>query len=725
MQNIQDDDFAALISLPPEFPDVSGRHNLVVNWVGNLNLADVRFRTTHTGRWDEAPIAAQSEGSGQWTSGALTQWQIDQFFATWKDASLTLFAESNNGAFRPDQLRITMNELPVSLFWRAPEAIDGVVNGQAQLSSVDTDWVAELTLDIQAQRQTEILSGQVSLTAEGQDLELTHIDLRRLSVGFGETFAIAGQGGLDQQQWDLELNWRGLNWTPPAQWPIPPEPWQATGQLTLSGQNDNPDIQLQQEWVSIWHAGESAAVPWRLQQTVNSHDHHYMVSNQLLAADVEQVNLAVQLPRTSWFDRVEQPLTDWHWQAQAQWQIALDEWLLWFDVDQLLGAGQWHGEGEWDGPLSDLKYRLNTQWQEGSIQLPIIGLEGSDFNVQLEGNQDQAVALSGTGKLGAGEVTLLGELNLQEQPWFINSHIEFTRATLVQRPEVQSTASGQLNLHGHWPELSLTGDVSLDDLKVNLNRIAGTQIAQLEIHNEPEIEPWLPPISIDVGITTAGLAQISGNGLDAQLSGDVRLLGSPDAINTEGALTIESGQFNLLTRNFELIEGQLRLVEETIHLLIVAVHQRGDVTIEATLRGPVDALQLSLRSDPMLPEDEIVAQLLFGKTVQNMTPWQALQLASAINQLRGGDSLDLFLATRDSLGLDTLEIDTDDEAEAPAVLRIGRYLNSRVYLELDTELDADRGLTGRVELELTPNLFLETQTGGSSGRLHLRWRYDY
>jgi translocation and assembly module TamB len=126
-----------------------------------------------------------------------------------------------------------------------------------------------------------------------------------------------------------------------------------------------------------------------------------------------------------------------------------------------------------------------------------------------------------------------------------------------------------------------------------------------------------------------------------------------------------------------------------------------------------------------LPEDEIVAQLLFGKAVQNMTPWQALQLASAINQLRGGDSLDLLLATRDTLGLDTLEIETGDEAETPAILRIGRYLNSRVYLELDTELSADRDLRGRVELELTPNLFLETQTGGGRSRLHLRWRRNY
>jgi autotransporter translocation and assembly factor TamB len=722
--NIQDDDWAPLISALPEWPDFAARHHLTLSGVGDWNSAHIQLTTTHTGLWQDAPIAAHSEGSGHWQSGGFERWQVDDFSVTWQDASVMINAASTRGSWLPDQLHVRFNELPIRLLWQAPD-IDGTINGQAQLSSVQSDWSAELTMDLQGQRQAEMLSGQVNLTGQGQDLELTHVDLRRLSIGLGESFALAGQGGLNEEQWDLDLNWLGFIWMPPATWPIPQEPWQASGQLRLFGQDDNPDIELEQVWESVWFETEEVTMPWRLEQTITSHAQHYELSNQLLASDLEQIHLRLQLPRVSWVERIEEPVSDWDWQAQAEWAIALEQWMQWLNIEQWIATGQWQGQGEWDGPLTDLQYRLDTQWQAGTLQFPLLGLEASNLNVQLQGDPEHPLILSGSGQLGAGAVSLQGELDAQSQPWSVDSRIDFTQAAILQRPEVQSTASGYLGLAGQWPELKLTGEVSLDDLQVNLSRIAGSNIPQLDIHNEPQSEPLLWPLHMDIGITTAGLARITGNGLDAALSGDVRLLGTPDAINTEGALTIESGQFNLLTRNFELVEGQLRLVEETIHLFIVAVHQRGDVTIEATLRGPIDALQLSLRSDPMLPEDEIVAQLLFGKTVQNMTPWQALQLASAINQLRGGDSLDLFLATRDSLGLDTLEIETDDDAQAPAVLRIGRYLNSRVYLELDTELDADRGLTGRVEFELTPNLFLETQTGGSGGRLHLRWRRDY
>lgn len=722
VQNIRDTDIAPWISLPEGFPELEAQHELELQWQGRTEAADIQFTSSHRGTWDQAPIQASAQGSAQFRAGQLTRWQIDPLWVHWQDATLMIRAENQQASWLPEQFFMTLEAVPLNLLW--PD-LDGVINGRVELGSEQTDWLGAIQLDVQGQRESDLLSGQIALTAQGRNLELRTLDVQRLALGYGDSFAIAGQGGLAEQQWDLRLNWRGLEWTPPQTWLLPAAPWRAQGNLHVQGESDNPDIDLEQQWDAIWMTPDGVSVPWQLRQHIMSETTEYRLNNTLSAAGNEQLNLIVELPRTSWLDRIQEPWSEWPWQASAYWSSALADWFTWLDIDTAFADGTLVGEAYWQGPYNELAYQIDAEWQGGSLQLPILGLEARDLNVAMSLAQDQRLTLAGTGHFGDGRIDWRGSLDPSEQPWPISAQIDLQQATLLQRPEVQSAATGQLEVAGTWPELLLSGDLALNELEVNLNRMVGSNIPQLEIHNEPQVEPPLWPLTMDIGITTAGFARISGNGLTAQLSGDVRLLGTPDAINTEGALTIESGQFNLLTRNFVLTEGQLRLIDETIHLNIVATHQRGDVMIEAMLRGPIDALELSLRSDPVLPEDEIVAQLLFGKAVQNMTPWQALQLASAINQLRGGESLDLLLATRDTLGLDTLEIETTEDEEAPAILRIGRYLNSRVYLELDTELDAERSLSGRVEVELTPNLFLETQTGGSGGRFHLRWRRDY
>lgn len=725
LQNMRDSDVAAYVTLPIGLANFAGRHDFTLRLGGHWDSAELSVQSNHSGAWKQAPITATSTVLAQMRSGQFEQWHLRHFSAVWQDATIKASGQSMLGSWWPKQLQATLTEVPLDPFWHELEPLGAVANGKINLTSDSSHWIAELALDINGRRQADLLSGQIRLTASGQDLKVTHIMLKRFAVGFGDTFGMTAEGGFDQQQWDLLFSWDGLALTPPASWPGPKAPWRAHGQLQLTGAADDPNIQLEQTWDSLWVQLDGDTLPWQLNQTIHSTATTHQLSNKLLASGMQQLSLSAQLPRTSWRDRVHQPIIRWPWQAQAHWSVDLSEGLMWLGIDQIAADGLIQGQGQWFGDAQHPKYQIKSQIKSGAVQYPRLGLKGANLDIKVSGQNNESLTLTATGNMGTGQIDLSGALVTTQQPWQINTHIELNKATLLQRPEVQSTVSGGLKLQGFWPNLALTGSLSLDDLHVNLNRIVGSSTPQLDIHNEPQAEPLIWPFDVNVSLTTAGLARVTGNGLDAKLSGDVKLLGSPQAINTEGALRIESGQFSLLTRNFDLTEGQLQLVDEAIQLFIVAVHQRGDVMIEATLRGPLDALQLSLRSDPELPEDEIMAQLLFGKAVQNMTPWQALQLANAINQLRGGDSLDLLLATRNTLGLDTLEIDPADDQQTAAILRIGRYLNSRVYLEVDTELNAERSLTARVEVELTPSLYLESQAGRNQGRVHLRWRLDY
>jgi len=108
-----------------------------------------------------------------------------------------------------------------------------------------------------------------------------------------------------------------------------------------------------------------------------------------------------------------------------------------------------------------------------------------------------------------------------------------------------------------------------------------------------------------------------------------------------------------------------------------------------------------------------------------LNPIQALQLASALAELTGQDTgPDILGTVRKALGIDRLDIQGGD-GQTGASLTVGKYVREDVYLGLDQNLQSgEQDVT--VEVELTPNLSLESRAGTASGAgLGVNWKYDY
>ena len=101
-----------------------------------------------------------------------------------------------------------------------------------------------------------------------------------------------------------------------------------------------------------------------------------------------------------------------------------------------------------------------------------------------------------------------------------------------------------------------------------------------------------------------------------------------------------------------------------------------------------------------------MAQLLFGRGIKEISPFQAAQLASSIATLtgRGGDGI--LGSLRRSFGLDDIDVGTSESGDTE--LTLGTYLTDNVYTDVvvsdgRTELD--------INLELTPSI---TVTGSTA-----------
>lgn len=194
-----------------------------------------------------------------------------------------------------------------------------------------------------------------------------------------------------------------------------------------------------------------------------------------------------------------------------------------------------------------------------------------------------------------------------------------------------------------------------------------------------------PPFILDVTVRTGERINVSGLGLDSDFEGAITLRGSTNNLEPDGDLDLTRGRMNFLGKSLEIEEGRIALAggfNPTVR--IVAVSEQTDATISLTVEGGLDDLEVILSSDPELPEDEVLAQLLFGRDISSISPLQAIQLANTVRSLSSGGGGGLFMLTNDGGGTG---------------LTTGGYLNENLY----TEIGVDSEGKSTIDLNLDVN----------------------
>lgn len=141
------------------------------------------------------------------------------------------------------------------------------------------------------------------------------------------------------------------------------------------------------------------------------------------------------------------------------------------------------------------------------------------------------------------------------------------------------------------------------------------------------------------------------------------------------------------------------------------------IKITGTAAKPV----IALTSTPTLPSDEILSQVLFGRSASQLSPVEAAQLAAALASLATGGGFDIIGGLRGLAGLDRLALG-GDQASGVTVAG-GKYLTDNVYLELAG--GGRDGPSAQVEWRLKRSLAIVSKvTSLGDTRLSVRWRKD-
>lgn len=244
---------------------------------------------------------------------------------------------------------------------------------------------------------------------------------------------------------------------------------------------------------------------------------------------------------------------------------------------------------------------------------------------------------------------------------------------------------------------------------VNAPQAIRQQVAELggEPKQSQAQQKSVPP-RLDVTLSAPGRIFIRGRGLDTELQGNLKIVGTTADPQAIGAFSLKRGQLDILTRRLTFSRGSATFDGSLTPLIdFAATTSVNSTTITVTVSGQADDPEIAFSSSPELPQDEVLALLLFGKSVGNLSATQIASLAAALATLTGGSDSGPLATIRKSLGLDAIDINTDGD-EGPSVA-VGKYINDNIYLGVEqgtgsgssrvkVDIDLDRGLKVRGEV---------------------------
>ncbi len=345
----------------------------------------------------------------------------------------------------------------------------------------------------------------------------------------------------------------------------------------------------------------------------------------------------------------------------------------------------------------------------------------------------------------SGTVALEGGVTT-EAPFPANVNLTLKQATLLRKEILTSTASGALSIKGNMERLNLTGEITLNRTEVTIPKRFPPDVTVIPVKEinvpagisaqEPTAGDGANFLYMDLGVSIPDKFFVRGRGLDAEFKGKLEVRGPANNPVIRGALNVVRGTFQFLSRTFKITNGQIAFDGATPpdpFLNITTEVNAGEIDAQVRITGPADSFKLDLTSRPPLPQDEIMAQILFGQSVTKLNTFQAIQLASSVNQLAGGYGPDVVGKARKLLGLDRLGFSGGDDGggdggndddSGPSV-EMGKYVSDKVYVGVEQDLtDAKQDVI--VEVDITPEITVESKAGSKSGAgIGINWNYDY
>jgi outer membrane protein assembly factor BamA/autotransporter translocation and assembly factor TamB len=329
---------------------------------------------------------------------------------------------------------------------------------------------------------------------------------------------------------------------------------------------------------------------------------------------------------------------------------------------------------------------------------PNVAAENINADISLDGKVITLASLKGDvngGTLeGSGTLTL-GEGGIADVDVRMTTKDFAYDAPL----DLRSLSDSELRLNKQEDDFVLSGRVTITEggLTGDINFDTGLLAAMTARHKldlTEERNPFLERIKFDVNVNTAMPILVDNNLARAETRTRLRLVGTPYEPGLLGQLTLlEGGEIRLNERRYEVERGIIQFVDErrifpSFDLQLNTTVNNYDITIAVT--GTPGDTQTTMTSDPTLPEPDIMAMLVTGRTLDEMRGEEyEVAREQVLSYMAGRVGSTLGRGLRQATGLSEVRIEPAviaNETDPSARLTLGQDLTDQLKLVYSTNL---------------------------------------
>jgi translocation and assembly module TamB len=309
-------------------------------------------------------------------------------------------------------------------------------------------------------------------------------------------------------------------------------------------------------------------------------------------------------------------------------------------------------EVEAHGPLRSPGLRGRVDFHDASISLEDLPNGLSQLNGTLEFNQNRLEVKSLTAMTGGGLLSVGGYLAYQNG---LFADLSATgKGIRIRYPQgVSSLADATLHLQGPRNNLLLSGNVLITRFSISpdLDMAAlATQAGKVQTVAPPDA----PSNHIRLDVHVVSSPQLNFQNAYAKLAGDVdlRLRGTVASPSLLGRVSITEGTAMIAGTRYDLQRGDITFtnpvrIQPNIDLNATARVEDYDITLG--LHGTLQKPTVTYRSDPPLPEADVVALLALGRTENQQriyTQQQEQNVANPTTDALLGGALNATVSSR-------------------------------------------------------------------------------
>lgn len=356
-----------------------------------------------------------------------------------------------------------------------------------------------------------------------------------------------------------------------------------------------------------------------------------------------------------------------------------------------------------------------------AIDVPPYGVQLTEgvLRAELHGEQLRLTQLALRG--GDGRFTADGTLVLKAgAPADLKWRAENFR--LLNRPDMRLVVTGNGNAGVADGRFGLRGELRAErghfELAQRQLPQAGKDVAILGEEPPPEAGPARAPLSLDLRVDLGKALTVRGAGFDGKATGSVHLTTTREGeLRAAGRVQAADAKFRAYGQQLVVDPGVL-VFDGPIDnptLQITAWRRNQQVEAGVQLSGTAKAPQVTLVSEPAVPQGDRLSWLVLGRGPGSATGADlALLQAAAGALLGGGDSVPLTQKVANSLGLDELAVRSSSEI-ATSVVAVGKRLSDKLLVTYEHGLGTAAENLVKLDYALTRRVSLRAETGSTTG----------